>query len=192
MRATRTIGWALAAWMLAASSPCCQALPAGTGLETGGDLSVRVAVEPLSPEARGIGLDRDALQLRVEQRLRGEGLIVLDDAAWCRRPDVPRLSVRVDVTSDAIGGRYGGEVRLERQVASVGGSASSRTMAVVWWRAIAGGSIQQLTIVATEFFNWRWRSHQPGSRTGHVAYINDAVLAAVDAFAAEFLAANRR
>jgi hypothetical protein len=190
MHGVKMAGWVLAAWLLAAPLAFGGSAVTTTDLATGGDLSVRVVVEPFSPETRGIGLDRDALQLRVEQRLRAEGLVILDDAAWRRRPGTPTLFVRVDVATDAVGARYGGEVRLERPAAGPDGVAARGATMAVWRQAIAGGPIQQLTLVATKFFSWRGRSHEPGSRTGHLAYITNAALATVDAFSAEFLAAN--
>jgi hypothetical protein len=188
MHGVKRAGWFLAAWLLAAPLAFGGTALTTTGLATGGDLAVRMVVEPFSPRTRGVGLDPDALQLRVEQRLRAAGLVILDDAAWHRRPGTPTLFVRVDVTDDTIGGRYGGEVRFERPAA--GASAARGATMVVWRKAIAGGPIQQLTLVATKFFSWRGRSHEPGSRIGHLAYITNAVLATVDAFSAEFLAAN--
>jgi hypothetical protein len=165
----------------------CQDARKGNGLETGGDLRVRVVVEDLPDDARRIGLDRDALALRCEQVLERDGVTPTDAESGDEHPSTSELHISVNVD----GLSFGCAVELRRLVSYTAGDKRYVMMAPVWRRAFSGARVQQLSYVAKEFPSWRGRSHEPGARVGHASYVLDAIFELVEEFCQDLLAANR-
>ena len=173
---------AIAACLLLGPMAFCQEALPGSGLETGGDLRVRVVVDELSDGARKIGMDREALELRCGNLLESYGI------AASREASAPELRLSLSVQ----GYTFGCAVELRRQVTYEGGAARYVIVAPVWRRVFEGGRVLQITYTALEFPPWRGRSHEPGARVGHAAYVRDELLELVEEFCKDFQAANPR
>jgi hypothetical protein len=176
---------AIAACLLLGPLAFCQEALPGTGLETGGDLRVRVAVDDLTADARTIGMDGEALGLRCAKLLESYGIAVVA-AGEEGAETVPELHLSLSVQ----GYSFGAAVELRRPVSYGSGSARYSIVAPVWRQVFEGGRVQQITYTALEFPPWRGRSHEPGARIGHAAYVRDELLALVERFCKAFLAAN--
>jgi hypothetical protein len=171
---------AVAAFLLLGPMAFCQEALPGNGLETGGDLRVRVVVDELSNDAQRIGMVREALALRCEKLLESNGIAASDEAS------APELWISLRVQGYA----FGCAVELRRPVSYEGGTARYLVVAPVWRRVFEGGRVLQITYTALEFPPWRGRSHEPGARVGHAAYVRDELLSLVEEFCRGFLAAN--
>jgi hypothetical protein len=176
----------LAALVFLSPLAFCQDARQGTGLETGGDTGVRVVVGDLSDDARLIGLDKDALQLRCEQMLVQYGLTPMDEQTWSRQPYA--FELRIDLRVQGLS--YECTLEFRRPVRYTGRGAEYTMVVPTWRTALADGRIQQLSYVAKEFPPWRGRSHEPGARLGHSSYVRDAVIGLVEAFCRAFLESN--
>ena len=179
---------ALVTWAILVPSAFAQDARPGNGLEAGGDLRVRVVLDTLSEDAVRIGLNRDALELRCKQALERSGLTAMDDETWSGHPYASELFITVRVE----GLTYDCAAEFRRSVSYTAGLSAYVVIVPTWRRSLAETRVTQLSYVAKVFPSWRGRSHEPGARVGHAAYVVDAVLGLVDEFCGDFLAANPR
>ena len=171
---------ALVTWAILVPLAFAQDARPGNGLEAGGDLRVRVVVDELSEDAIRIGLNRDALER--------SGLTAMDDETWSGHPYASELFITVRVE----GLTYDCAAEFRRSVSYIAGLSAYVVTVPTWRRSLAETRVTQLSYVAKVFPSWRGRSHEPGARVGHAAYVVDAVLGLVDEFCADYLAANPR
>ncbi|MBA7493390.1 hypothetical protein ES702_03948 [subsurface metagenome] len=113
-------------------APSISCLELGTGLETGGDMRVCIAVETMSEDARQTNLSRELIKSKVELQLRRNGITPTDYATGIE------LGYFLYININIVGSAFGERIAFCRRVTYMVGNKRYEMLATTWHKGATG------------------------------------------------------